>query len=161
MKQVHPCFPNLTDRNSHKKIYNEKEVLINSDPKILFISTYAYDHYEYIFNGYIEGLRNSKINLISYFSEKYFQLDIKPHPLEKNEFNIYNNFKNINVLDNQSDIKNILSNYKLVISYGSTLLYDAVLQSVKVVLYRPKKVAWYPNIFDNQKLFQLSIIFMK
>lgn len=147
-----PRFDYIYDLNKTKytNLLTSKKIDI-SKKIIILASTYTIPGYDGKFDKKI--LKNFKKLLLDEMSfHSNFIFLVKPHPIENTNLlqNLTNNKKNIILLDKHEDLRNYIPYSNALISFGSTVNYDAIINSKIIISPTNSKLVWYEDIFiDN------------
>ena len=108
----------------NKKDIKNKKNLVNNNEK--FKGIILGDIVKKTTNNMIKSIENS-------YNKKNYLWDFKGHPANKINLNDY---KNINITYLEEDLKNIISNYSIVIAPAATLsVLEAYISNIKIVIF--------------------------
>ena len=134
-------FLNLLNNNN---VVSNKKVII-------LASTYTIPGYDSKFDKKI--LKNFKKLLLDEMSNHpNYIFIVKPHPVESSRLlqNYTRDKKNIILLSKQEDLRNYIPFSDALISFGSTVNYDAIINSKLVISPNITNLTWYEDVFiDN------------
>lgn len=147
-----PRFDYMYNLNKTKFTYLLKSKKIDNSKKIIILaSTYTIPGYDSKFDKRI--LKNFKKLLLDEISiHSNFIFLVKPHPNENTNLllSLTKNKKNIILLDKHEDLRNYIPYSNALISFGSTVNYDAIINSKIIISPTNRKLVWYEDFFiDN------------
>jgi hypothetical protein len=147
-----PRFDYIYNLNNTKFLNLLKNNNVDCKKKVIILaSTYTIPGYDSKFDKKI--LKNFKKLLLDEMSKHpNYIFIVKPHPVESSSLlqNYTRDKKNILYLSKQEDLRNYIPFSNALISFGSTVNYDAIINSKLVISPNNTNLTWYEDVFmDN------------